>query len=411
MNIFGLLRHFDEELYPSYSDRSDELKIQKLFELFPEELAFLEWRDLNRYIYAMDYFALAKMYYPGIHTELSSLQEELKRYDKRWSVNQNFWTTNAGDYRRMEIRRDELYAIVRAREIVWKISQRGERVHELISMQSAKDVWFGHEEVDFEPENVPLPDYNDVWDEPMSLWDSEASEKSVGLYIPTKKPSSHDELPLFGRHFNRDEEGAPEYIEIPGATFDSGLLSVSIPDIDSKTFLWNFTIAYSRKGDNFRIFLSPKSEERNIRAAETFPPLYLFWPDRRVNEFRMKHLVHFIELDSEIESVYKSRFYSWEEPNTPILTDDYVEVATGLYLHSRIGLYFSMWQQICPKKGKKWVTLFDNSLLKKCLQWAQSNEKIYMNSREYIWDFDERVWSQIQEAAEQRNRRAYWGIF
>lgn len=169
----------------------DEGHIAELFELFPEKLAFLKWKNLNRYEYRGDYFNLADKYYPGIEADMERVNTERIKYSKIIYAPKKIWENGREceqklyqRFNELEKETSRLYRIIEWYKVVSEIYARREKVDEIIQMQSLVDIWLESwvpdELLEIRKETPEITDNTDYcrsW-----LWGTATSE-NIGVHF------------------------------------------------------------------------------------------------------------------------------------------------------------------------------------------------------------------------------------
>lgn len=404
--IFEFLSHIDNEEYPHNLDYEiDKAKIQKLFELFPEELAILKWHNLHRYEYEWDYLSTAEGYYPSIEQDYKELWRNNDNLEKQLK------STSDQDQRQYIMRClrgnqekiSKLSWIIRSHQIASEIYVRRERTNKIISEQSPSDIWLESWEFD-----TML--WEEVWNEldtwaPIDVpyWEKYVSE-GVWVHFTTPIDDIKDRVLCSIElnpwvYWNSRERDNSHYMTIPDATFHSSLVRPEFQNSLWDPIVWNYSIAYSVEENNFSIFLSPnfktqKLHEFIFRAWKNFQNEWQSSP-----EFNISHVIN----DMNNGDIYGNRFPNSGDENSPTIPKGYREVATGSWVYSGIGMYLAFGESEYSrgKNGKE--TMFDKSLFQECLKSVSAEFPVITNDREYISKFNSSVWDERRRQEAKRN--------
>ncbi len=383
MKIFHLLTHHDESYFDGFwmNPESDKKKIMRLFELFPEELAFLQWKNLNRYEYSGDYLSAAEGYYPWIEQDLEkawTYKHQLEKRHKLFRENKNL-ENNTILLRESSKKIYRLERIIAGYAITSQIYSRREEVNKIVHTQSTfkssvPDEFLETREWYSEmPHNATDVEY-DPW-EIDTYW-------NVGIHFKTPT-----------REYR--------YIEIPDATFHSHITRPEYSNEQGDPAVWNYIIAYSKEENNFSIFLSPQYKIKELREQEYRNRFYRLSPGE--GSFVPAITIENIVNDVERDPVYGNRFsFSSGEENTPILPDGYYEVATGGWIYTNIGMFFNSGKNEFLTEGECYKTPFDTNLFHNCMQDIRATFPIFTDKKEFIFRYNLKIWNPRKDEAARR---------
>lgn len=185
MNIFQLLTHHDE----SYSDgfwmnyETNKKKIMRLFELFPKELAFLQWKNLNRYEYSWDYLSAAEGYYPWIKQDLEKVwarKHRLEKYRESLRESEDL-KNNTILLCRSSDKIYKLNRIIAGYAITSQIYSRREEVNKIVQEQSISQILWNEGIDEFTEWNIKLQTLT------QNYKDSEAEESLLQFFKEEKE--------------------------------------------------------------------------------------------------------------------------------------------------------------------------------------------------------------------------------
>ena len=145
MNIFSLVAWFQGDSFNHYESEYEWIKdiIIELFKLFPEELSFLKWHNLNRLQYQGYFFSRADEYYKWIEEDLERTHKEWIMYYQLVDEQRTAWKINQEDYKRaneLERKCSKLHYIIEWYKVISDIYARKEKVDDLLHGKTISEV-------------------------------------------------------------------------------------------------------------------------------------------------------------------------------------------------------------------------------------------------------------------------------
>ncbi len=374
-DIFAFLTHCSPDEFPDTGNfnEDDKRKIQELYRRFPEALSFLAEKNIHRYIYDNEYFQLAERYYPRIEEDLKMAESSFNFYENTLRNHRYPDADFIRWYHASWERLDMLQQIVEAYTVVSKIYSRRAEIDGVLRSESPESIGLTVDDWNIQDAD---PDTSMSYPPDEEAVDKLPQSSTVWIYYD-ERDSQGDSLkddPFFEWIHQR-------YIEILGTTF---LSVVKFPKSNkyceniNNPIVWNFIIAYSQQENNFSLFLSPRSTEKTIDQSG------YHWT---ATQDSVMQFLDSVESGGPFQLRYPPN-YQREGCNIPVIPDGYREVATGAYVSTDIGTYFTWSTQEYSSYNPNWPwgpqkSAFDKNLLTACIGGLEGSEKAFLDKIEF----------------------------